>query len=65
MPPMPNVFDVHRANFGRARISPAAGAAKNFEFCLFVSLFGTLVNVGDCAHDFAMNVLEYRIQKRF
>jgi len=31
----------HRAKFGGARISPAAGAAKNVEFfvCLFVCLF--------------------------
>jgi len=30
----------HRAKFGRARISPAAGVAKNVEFfvCLSVSL---------------------------
>jgi len=31
----------YRAKFGGARISPAAGAAKNVEFfvCLFVCLF--------------------------
>jgi len=31
----------HRAKFGRARISPAAGMAKNVEFfvCLSVCLF--------------------------
>jgi len=30
----------HRAKFGGARISPAAGAAKNIElFCLSVCLF--------------------------
>ena len=45
-----------------ARISPAAGAAKNVEFfclsvCLFVCLFVTLLNVRDCAPDFAMVVL--------
>jgi len=38
-----NVFEVlhHRAKFGWARISPAAGAAKNVEYfiCLFVCLF--------------------------
>jgi len=38
------VLDVlyHHAKFGGARISPAAGAAKNVEFlsvCLFVCLF--------------------------
>ena len=51
----------HHAKFGGARILPADGAAKNVEFfvclpCLFV----TLVNVRDCAPDFAMKVLEYR-----
>ena len=55
----------HHAKFGGARISPAAGAAKNVEFfclsvCLFVCLFLTLLNVRDCAPDFAMKALEYR-----
>ena len=53
----------HHAKFGRARISRAAGAAKNVEFlsvCLFVYLFVTLLNVRDCAPDFAMKALEYR-----
>ena len=40
----------HSAKFGRARTSPAAGVAKNV----------TLLNVRDCAPDFAMKVLEYR-----
>ena len=48
----------HRAKFGGARISPAAGAAKNVEF--FFCLFVTLLNVRDCAPDFAMKALEYR-----
>jgi len=55
------------AKFGGARInSSAAGAAKNVEFfvrlsvCLFVCLFVTLLNVRDCAPDFAMKALEYR-----
>jgi len=53
----------HRAKFGGARISPAAGTAKNVEFfvclflCLSVCLFVTLLNVRDCAPDLA---LEYR-----
>ena len=38
-----NVLEVlyHHAKFGEARISPAAGVAKNVEFfvCLFVCLF--------------------------
>ena len=37
-----NVLEVlyHHAKFGGARISPAAGSAKNVEFfCLSVSLF--------------------------
>ena len=50
----------HRAKFGRARISPAAGAAKNVEFFLFVCLFVTLLDVIVCAADFAMKALEYR-----
>ena len=55
----------HRAKFGGARISPAAGVAKNVEFfclsvCLSVCLFVTLLNVRDCAADFAMKALEYR-----
>jgi len=57
------VLDVlyHHAKFGGARISPAAGTAKNVElFCLSVCLFVTLLNVRDCALDFGMNALEYR-----
>jgi len=52
----------HRAKFGGARISPAAGAVKNVEFfvCLSFCLFVTLLNVSDCAPDFAMKALEYR-----
>ena len=51
----------HRAKFGGARISPAAGAAKNVEFfCLSVCLFVTLLNVRVCAPNFAMKALEYR-----
>ena len=53
-----NVLEVlyHHAKFGWARISSAAGVAKNVEFfvCLFVYLFVTLLNVRDCAPDFAM-----------
>jgi len=60
-----NVLDVlyHRAKFGGARISGAAGADKNVEFlsvCLFVCLFVALLNVRVCAPDFAMNALEHR-----
>ena len=56
----------HHAKFGGARISPAAGVAKNVEFfvCLSVSLFVclsiTLLNVRVCAPDFATKALEYR-----
>jgi len=51
----------HHAMFGGARISPAAGAAKNVEFfCLPVCLFVTLLNVRDCVPDFAMKAWEYR-----
>ena len=39
----------------------AAGAAENVEFfCLSVYLFVTLLNVIDCAPDFAKKALEYR-----
>ena len=53
----------HHAKFGGARISPAARVAKNVVFlsvCLSVCLFVTLLNVRDCAPDFAMKALEYR-----
>jgi len=54
----------HRAKFGGARISPAAGVAKNGEFfclsvCLSLCLSVTLLNVRVCAPDFAMKALEY------
>ena len=48
----------HHARFGGAQISPAAGVAKNVKF--FVCLFVTLLNVRDCAPNFAMKALEYR-----
>ena len=50
----------HHAKFGGARIYPPP--AKNVEFfvCLFVCLSVTLLNVRDCAPDFAMKALEYR-----
>jgi len=53
----------HRAKFSWARISPAAGVAKNVEFfvCLFVCVLSvTFLNARDCASDFAMKALEYR-----
>jgi len=52
----------HHAKFSGARISPTAGVAKNVEFfaCLSVCLFVTLLNVRDCAPEFAMKALEYR-----
>ena len=51
----------HHAKFGGARISPAAGAAKNVQFFgLSVCLFVTLLNVRDYAPDFAMKALECR-----
>ena len=49
----------HHAKFGGAWISPAAGIAKKLSF-LSVCLFVTLLNVRDCAPDFAMKALEYR-----
>jgi len=48
----------HHGKFGGARISPAAGAAKNAEF--FVCLSVTLLNVKSLCPDFAMKALEYR-----
>jgi len=61
------VLDVlyHHAKFGGAWISPAAGVAKNVEFfclfaCLSVCFFVTLLNVRDCAPDFAMKAVVYR-----
>jgi len=52
----------HHAKFGGAGISPAVRVAKNIEYfvCLFVCLFVMLLNVSDCAPDFAMKALEYR-----
>ena len=52
----------NHAKFCGARISLAAGMAKNVEFfvCLFVCLSVTLLNVRDCAPDFAMKTSEYR-----
>ena len=50
----------HHAKFDGARISPAAGVAKNVEFFLSVCLSVTLLNVRVCAPDFAMKALEYR-----
>ena len=50
----------HRAKFGGARISPAAGWPKTLSFCLFVCLSVTLLNVRDGAPDFAMKALEYK-----
>ena len=47
----------HHGKFAEARISPAAGVAKNVEF---FGLSVTLLNVRDCAPDFAMKALEYR-----
>jgi len=48
-------------NLDGAGISPAGGAAKDVEFsCLSVCLFVTLLNVRDCASNFAMKALEDR-----
>jgi len=49
----------HRAKLGGARISLAAGVAKNVEF-LSVCLSVTLLDVRVCAPDFAMKALEYK-----
>jgi len=47
----------HHTKFGGARISPAAGAAKNVEFFVCWSRFR---RSEFCAPDFAMNALQYR-----
>ena len=45
-------------------LHPPPGWSKTLRFflsvCLSVCLFVTLLNVRDCAHDFAMKALEYR-----
>jgi len=53
----------HYVKFGGPRISPAAGVAKKVSFlsvCMSVCLSVRLLNVRDCAPDFAMKALEYR-----
>ena len=50
----------HHAKFGGARISRAAGAAKNVEYFSSVCLSITLLNVGVSAPNFARTGLEYR-----
>jgi len=52
------LYHIHHAKFSGARISLAAGVAKNI--CLSVCLSVTLLNVRVCAPDFAMKALEYR-----
>ena len=50
----------HHVKFGGAQISPAAGVAKNVKFFVVVCLFVMLLNIRECASDFAMKALEYR-----
>jgi len=53
----------HHAKFGGARISPAAGAAKNVEFFICLSVCLSVRHAFErqsCAHDFAKKALEYR-----
>jgi len=53
----------HRAKFGGARISPAAGVAKNVDIfvCFYVCLFARYAFERQrYAPDFAMKALEYR-----
>ena len=47
----------HRAKFGGARISPAAGVAKNVEFFVCLSVRHAFERQS-CAPDFAMKSLE-------
>ena len=53
----------HHAKFRGDQISPAAGLAKNVEFFLFICFFVTLLNVRDCAPDFAIEGVG--VKKRF
>jgi len=56
------VFYYH-AKFGGARISPAAGAAKNVEFFVCLSVCLSVRNAFErqsCTPDFAMKALKYR-----
>jgi len=39
---------------------PPPGQPKTLIFCLFVCLFVTLLNVRDCAPDFATKAFDYR-----
>ena len=54
----------HHAKFGGARISPAAGVAKNVEFFILSVCLSVCLSVRHaferCAPDFAMKALEYR-----
>ena len=51
----------HHAKFGGARISPAAGVAKNVEFFVCLSVCPSrFLNVRVCGPDFAMMAFEYR-----
>jgi len=50
----------HHAKFGGARISPAAGVAKNVEFFVCLSVCLSVCPSRFCAPDFAMMALEYR-----
>jgi len=49
----------HHAKFGGDRISPAAGAAKNVEFFVCVSVRHAFERQS-CAPDFAMKALDYK-----
>ena len=51
----------HHARFGGARISPAAGVAKNVEFfSVCLSVRHAFERQSLCAPDFTMKALEYR-----
>jgi len=56
----PKVLEVQER--ARGTVSPCkfGGARWVFFVCLFVCMFVTLLNVRDCAPDFAMKALEYR-----
>jgi len=50
----------HHAKFGGLGFHSPPGWPKTLSFCLSVCLSVTLLNVRDCAPDFAVKALEYR-----
>jgi len=53
-------FSITVSSLVRLGFHPPPGRPKTFLFCLSVCLSFTMLNVRDCAPDFAMKALEYR-----